>query len=427
MSNEPIQIDPDAPIVEAKEDRFAFSPFAEGLARVVAAYDRANSFTIGICGPWGSGKTSLINLTREALTTEMQEGDHNAYAVILPYSPWLIGNRDALLRGMLPAVADGIRQRVPRKKRSPDLKNAIRRLDQYGRAIKGVEAGLTVGVATAAAFGIAVSPLLAPIVTAVSGVGRIFGIFSAKPATLDEIRNAAQAALQKAKIRVLIVIDDLDRLDPSEVVEMSRLIRSTLDLPHVTFLVAYDRRQVAESVRSVLGVNGDAYLEKIVQLQVDIPTCSPYDLTRALAEQLQTVFGDLSEEQTESVRNALWGAARPLFLNTPRDVARTANSLSFGWSMLEGTVDAGDLLVATCLRIQAPDLYEWCRRYCEEYFVNQSNRAFGDGPDDRFMQDLTHACESAGIEQNTVVSILSDVLPGISNFSQPDEAASLFG
>ncbi|WP_171170412.1 P-loop NTPase fold protein [Ruegeria sp. HKCCA0370] len=427
MSNASTQLNPDAPISKTDEDKFAFSPFAEGLAGVVADYDRSSSFTIGICGPWGSGKTSLINLTRDALKEKLRNGDHNVHAVVLPYSPWLIGNRDALLRGLLPAVANGIRRSVPRKKRTSDLNRAIKTLDLYGRAIKGVEMGLTVGAATATAFGLAVAPWLAPVVAAFSGLGKILGLVSDKPATLDELRDAAQRALRKAKVRVLIVIDDLDRLDPTEVVEMARLVRSTLDLPHVTFLVAYDRQQVANSVRTVLGVDGDAYLEKIVQLQVNVPACNSYDLARALAEELQSVFGDLSEEETNSVRSAIWAGARQLFLDTPRDIARITNSLSFGWSMLQGSVDAGDLLLVTCLRLKTPELYEWCRRYCEEYFVNRPQRMWGDGPTGLFSQHLTQACETAGVEQDTLLSVLENLLPGISMVPTPDDTPSLFG
>lgn len=427
MSSESKQLDPDAPISTKSEDKFVFSPFANGLAREIAAYNRSNSFTIGICGPWGSGKTSLINLTTEALSRELLSGPHNTHAIILPYSPWLVGNRDALLRGLLPAVASSIRKNVPRDKQSRDLKQAIRSLEQYGRAIRGVEAGLTVGVATATAFGFAVSPWLAPVVAVFGSVGRLLGLVGSKPATLDELRDSAQDALSKAKVRVLIVVDDLDRLDPHEIVEMARLIRSTLNLPHVTFLVAYDRQQVATSIKNVLGVDGDEYLEKIVQLKVDVPIASPYDLTRALAEELQPVFGEVNADRAESVKIALWRAARPLFLNTPRDVARIANAVSFGWSMLKGAVDAGDILFITCLRIKAPDLYAWSKQYCEEYFNNGAHRAFIDRVSERFRNTLIQCCEREQIDPDALLDVLGEFLPGLSNLTMTDDSPSLFG
>ncbi len=417
---------PDAPIAEAKQDRFVFSPFAQGLARQIANYDHFHSFTIGICGPWGSGKTSLINLVCEALEKDLQNGGHNEHAVILPYSPWLVGNRDALLRELLPAVANGIRKQVPEKKRTFELKTALKFLDLYGRAIKGVELGLGVSIATATAFGVAVSPWLASAVVCVGGIVKFLPWVKPKPATLDELRKSAQAALQVAKVRVLVIIDDLDRLDPSEIVEMARLIRSTLDLPHMTFLIAYDRHQVAQSISAELKVDGANYLEKIVQLQVDVPAIAPFDLARTLGEELQIIFGNLDEEQVENVRTALWDGAKPLFLRKPRDVARIANAVSFGWSMVNRELDPGDLLFITCLRIQAPKTYQWCWQYCMQYFANDQLVLGHRNDIDKFQELLIQACEEDDIERDTLLRVLGSLLPGIEPFSLTHDQTELF-
>lgn len=423
-----MSFNPDSPVLSHDQDRFSYQAFARGLAREIAAYDRQSSFTIGICGPWGSGKTSLLNLTVEALKEELASGDHNAYSVILPFSPWIVGNRDSLLQDLLPTIARRIRDQVPAHRRRRDFKHALKALEIYGRAIKGVELGLSVGTATATAFGFSLHPWVAPLASIVGSMRTAFGTaFSdRRPATLDELKMNAQCALEKAKIRILLIIDDLDRLEPSEIIEIARLIRSTLDLPHITFLVAYDREQASKSITQQLSVDGAAYLEKIIQLQVDVPFANSLDLGRALAQDLEVIFGDLTTYQVGSVRHALWAGARRLFLKTPRDIGRILNATSFGWSMLKGSADPGDLLAISCLKVKAPEVLAWCKAYCEEYFLN-TERAFSAGEiSAAYREELAKACEIANLNIDDAMRFLDDILPGLSVISIKGEAPSLF-
>lgn len=423
-----MSFNPDSPVLSSEQDRYSYQSFARGLAREIAEYDRHSSFTIGICGPWGSGKTSLLNLTVDALKDELASGDHNAYSVILPFSPWIVGNRESLLQDLLPTIANRIREQVPPHKRKGDFQRALAALETYGRAIKGVELGLTVGTATATAFGVALAPWLAPLAAVVSGIGTVFGttVSGRKPATLDELKRNAQGALEKARIRILLIIDDLDRLDPGEVIEIARLIRSTLDLPHITFLVAYDRDQVSDSISQQLSVNGSAYLEKIIQLEVHVPSANSLDLGRALAQDLETVFGDLTPEQVESVRHALWVGARRMFLKTPRDIGRIVNATSFGWSMLKGGADPGDLLAVSCLKVKAPEALAWCKAYCEDYFLNADRGLTATDNSEKFRESLIKACGLSNLDHDDLVHFLDDVLPGLSVVADQGKAPSLF-
>ena len=53
----------DQPINTFKEDLLGRHSFAKALAKAILSYDRNDSITIGLFGRWGSGKTSLINMT----------------------------------------------------------------------------------------------------------------------------------------------------------------------------------------------------------------------------------------------------------------------------------------------------------------------------------------------------------------------------
>jgi pantothenate kinase-related protein Tda10 len=58
----------DEPIEKASDDALGRSDLAEGIAKLIRGFSAAEGVVIGILGPWGSGKTSLINLMEEALS-----------------------------------------------------------------------------------------------------------------------------------------------------------------------------------------------------------------------------------------------------------------------------------------------------------------------------------------------------------------------
>ena len=69
-----------------------------------------------------------------------------------------------------------------------------------------------------------------------------------QPPSLLEKRERLRDALTRSDSRVVVLIDDIDRLEPSETRELMRLVRLTSDLPNLVFLLAFDRRRVARSL-----------------------------------------------------------------------------------------------------------------------------------------------------------------------------------
>src|SRR6478736_1836878 len=93
-------LDGDRPIVSRQEDRLGFAPIADKLARAIVDEAAKDGVVFGVEGEWGSGKSTLINLTIEALAA------HDAAAPeVVRYSPWLVGERDELLQSLFSDLA----------------------------------------------------------------------------------------------------------------------------------------------------------------------------------------------------------------------------------------------------------------------------------------------------------------------------------
>src|ERR1700733_7561335 len=93
-------MDADRPLASREKDRLGFAPIAERLAKAIAEQRSPSGFVFGIEGRWGSGKTTLINFTIEALRKLGSKAPE-----IVTFSPWLVGDREELLASLFDELA----------------------------------------------------------------------------------------------------------------------------------------------------------------------------------------------------------------------------------------------------------------------------------------------------------------------------------
>jgi hypothetical protein len=88
-----------------------------------------------------------------------------------------------------------------------------------------------------------------------------------QPRDLQEQKKAAALALAALSRRIVVFIDDLDRLEPTEIAEVLRLVRAVADFPNVIYVLSYDSNAVTSALEAVLEIeDGTEYLEKFIQV-----------------------------------------------------------------------------------------------------------------------------------------------------------------
>jgi predicted KAP-like P-loop ATPase len=85
-------ISADRPIKHRADDAFGRAPFAKAMARQLRQLQRGESYVVGLQGPWGSGKTSILNMITEELEGLPEMG-------LLQFNPWLFSGSSASTRG----------------------------------------------------------------------------------------------------------------------------------------------------------------------------------------------------------------------------------------------------------------------------------------------------------------------------------------
>ena len=341
---EPEHYADDAPIASSNEDRFSRWPFAERIAHVIATRTDPASIVIGIYGPWGDGKTSVLNMMREALATRPN-------VICIPFNPWHFENHQQLIRAFFGTLSDGLGKTLTTKgERAGEV------LQKYGHLLA------LAGLSGAAELGEKLSTV-----------------------EVEQLKDRLSELLVESGRRFVVLIDDVDRLDRAEIHAILRLVKLSGGFSNTTYVLACDDTVVAASLGERYGAGGtDAgrqFLEKIVQVPLHLPDAEILDL-RALSfdgvdEVLKQNDISLTEEQVEAFALHFQRGILPA-VHTPRQVKRFVNAIRFAVPLLKGEVNVVDQLLVEGVRTTFPNLYLSLRENRDTYLGSELEHGLGD-------------------------------------------------
>ena len=310
----------DMPIDDPKQDRLDRVPLAKSLAHSILSLEGNDSFVVALCGPWGSGKTSVLNLLRK----ELAAVDGRVRPIVFHFNPWWFSGRNQLLEAFLSQF--GAALQLPDKGKSVgQLATLFQRLSAGLRPLSLIPL-----IGEAARIGTEVS----------QSIGQTMQVCAdALQTDVFEARKQIDETLNKQlDRRIVIVMDDIDRLSADEIADVFLILKAVADFPKTVYVLSFDHRVVRRAIRHKLGVNGTAYLEKIVQLQLEVPSVGNTATGQMFLEQaFQLLEEDLTGDARQDFGN-LFHAGIKHFLTTPRASKKLLNTLRFMFAPLKGEV-----------------------------------------------------------------------------------------
>ena len=351
-----VSLEGDASLSDLRDDKLGFRSIAFKIADAIAGIAGDRSFILGLEGQWGSGKSSLLALA-EARLSELPLAEA---PTIIRFEPWLIGNRDGLLAYLFTELAKSIvaveasqggadwKRKHQAKKAGKALKNFAKGIGQVGGVIE--VAGDAIG--------------FAPLKWAGKGIAALKDLNADQTPNLDKLKKNLVEALKVLGAKFLVTIDDVDRLDPHEILEVLRLAKSVADLPNISYLLCYDSNVLARSVERAANVHdGNLYLEKIIQLKIAVPKPEPFQLRNWFSADASAILS-VAEADRERLREVVdFEGGRQL--TTPRAVKKTLDTLRFSTAALKGIgFDTPDLVWLALIKDGNPSLYRWIEEYC---------------------------------------------------------------
>ena len=347
-----------------------FASYAEGIAAAALDGDPAR-FTIGLYGPWGTGKSSLLQSIK--LNIDEHSGkDGRPTATVVHFDAWRYERESNLILPLLAQVHDAVDANDPWYAK---IRTSI------GNALKTLEVSASI-------------PLLAEITLARSGTSEARYVNPYR----DLSAIGASISADGSARRIIVMVDDFDRCSPSAVVNVLEAIHVLTDVEGFVFIVALDYEYlVAAIAERYKEADGHRFIEKIVQIPFRIPQL---EIRQDQLGELVGSWDSLRREWFANVSDkSLEGIALHGLRSNPRQVKRLLNSFMLTRFMKwNETADAPDLL----LRIIGLQL-AW-----PFYFAN-------------LHRDIVEALATFSDDESDPSAILLRVVPAVTAFVSDDE------
>lgn len=336
----------DNPIENECQDLLKVKRHSQALSNFILKSDAP--LTIGLQGEWGSGKTSLMYLLREKLQTAQVA---TAWVNTWEYSMFR-GPREttpAVLQGLLVKLREACgNQWTLNDEAKEKWKSVVRFAGALGNQVIASKTGLDTRAAMHnASLTDTSKDSLTSIADLKSGISEIIGRLIADPKNDYE--------------RVVFFVDDLDRINPVDAVEVLESLKNVFDIPHCIFVLAIDYDVVVKGLEGKFGPKTEenerefrSFFDKIIQLPFSMPT-GTYDIDNFLIAKLKELGVEL-----EIARNEIFGkVVKHTVGYNPRSLKRYINSFSLLNSIrildeeADDSIDAVDeLMLFTLLGIQ---------------------------------------------------------------------------
>lgn len=253
---------------------------------------RDRSFAVGVVGEWGAGKTLILSELEKRLADK---------AIVIKFKPWNSKSADHLIDDFFSELRKGINK---------NDRNIGPLITRYAAHIIDLDVNKRL-----------------------SSLAKIGSIATNELVTLDSLKDDVEKLLIEFDRNVIVLIDDLDRLDSDELFETLRLIRNTADFRNVAYVVTFDRDYVSHMLEGKGIANPERYLEKIFTTTVSLPSYEPHILVLLIYQGLRKRYGGDSIEFRDLSKyiTLTWSHSSSYILNdyitTFRDAIRFTNHI----------------------------------------------------------------------------------------------------
>ena len=188
--------------------------------------------------------------------------------------------------------------------------------------------------------------------------------------TIFESKQKLINVLKQSKQKLIIFIDDIDRLSDEEIYLVFKIIKSFANLPNIIYFLSLDKDIVANALNKYHENSGEAFLEKIIQIPINIPKIKNNNLKKFIFNELEIFIekNHIGDESWQEKYKRYWEVAYATsfhnFFSSIRDVKRFLNALNITYSSkIHNEINIIDLWIITAIRLFTPELYQFIIEY----------------------------------------------------------------
>jgi len=232
-----------------EQDLLDREKFIEDLQKEIENIPFSDSFVFGLYGSWGEGKTSAVNLLKNKI-------EENEYFLIVNFDPWNFKDEEAILSAFYNQIEKSFSQKFV--------------LSGFKKTIIKYKNIISMGLSQT---GIKID-------------------FSDTKESIEEIRQRIESYITQTKKKIIIFVDDIDRLQPKEILLVFKLVRLSANFKNTIFLLAFDPDIVQNYFKIDLNIDSE-FLEKIVQKPIPLPAIEQQYIDQFLDKHIEKLFDEL--------------------------------------------------------------------------------------------------------------------------------------
>lgn len=295
----------------------------------------------------GSGKTTFMNFIKQ----QLEKADNNKEYDIFTFQPWLITNIEQIIKVFFDELTKVLiyNSKYYKGAKFDDIKKDFKKLLSI---LLPDEISISVGDISQT--------------NRINAKYNIKNRLKEKEKTLDEIKKDINTNLKELNKKIIIVIDDIDRLTDDETAFIFRLVKGIADFDNIIYILLYDKEIVSKSLQKLKSENGERYLEKIVQYPVPIPKATDSVLEQYLIKELKKIDITVSlNKETEL----------PIIIKhikNLRQIKQLINFISFEYQVVKEDVNFRDFLIISIIKLQNYSLYEYIKNNSDKFFIRDN-------------------------------------------------------
>lgn len=371
----------DNPITKPEDDALGRTKPAQSFADQILTLDSTEGVVVGVLGPWGTGKTSFVNLARGRLK---QSG-----VAVLEFNPWMFSGADQLVQAFFIELSAQLKLR-------PGFAAIGKLVEDYGETFSGL----------------GWLPLVGPWIERGRAATKILAkLLQRRKEGIRTSQVKVREALGKLEKPIVVILDDIDRLTTPEIRDVFKLVRLTANFPKVIYLLAFDRIRVEQALGEQ-GIPGRDYLEKILQIGIDLPAVPEDVLNSQIFKAIDTALAEvenLGDFDANVWPDVFMEVIRPLIRNM-RDVRRYVAAVNGTVRDLGGQVALVDVLALEAVRVFLPDVFR-SMHSAVDGLTSTSDGYGGQGDPPRLKAQIETLIKAASEREEIVRNLVQRLFP----------------
>lgn len=350
-----IKMEAEYEIEDEKDDLLNRDDFAHRLSQSITTYKSEKSLTIGIMGSWGSGKSSLINLTVNHLKKENN--------IIIRFSPWFFSNQENLFLQFFKLIISTLKNKkdnenlfermiTPKRMLFESPENPLK---EYFNYIKD---------------------------ESLNGNFNIFE-YSNDLESYDSIKyhkNQCKKYINDFKSKIIVILDDIDRLTNSEIAQVFTLVKSLADFDNFIYILSFDELIVTKALNSLNSEYKDDFIDKIINIPINIPKISESKIEELIRANIKPIYDNQLERNFKNYNNNFKVIEKYLkiFIKNIRDLKRYQNILNFYLDNIVDDLNIDDLFLILIIQLFDHELFLKIKNNQDQLindsaFINETN------------------------------------------------------